>query len=60
VRIVTVPDVFVSLSAERPYRAAMPIDEVLAILDSDRGTVFDPDCIDALRTGIGALAKAAH
>jgi HD-GYP domain-containing protein (c-di-GMP phosphodiesterase class II) len=60
VRIVTVPDVFVSLSAERPYRAAMPIDEVLAILDSDRGTVFDPDCIDALRTGLGALAKPAH
>jgi HD-GYP domain-containing protein (c-di-GMP phosphodiesterase class II) len=57
---VTVSDVFDALSATRPYRDAMPITDVLAILDKDRGTAFDPDCIDALRAGLDDLAKAAH
>ena len=60
IRIVTVSDVFDALSATRPYRDAMPITDVLAILDKDRGTAFDPDCIDALRAGLDDLAKAAH
>ncbi|MBU2358365.1 MAG: HD-GYP domain-containing protein, partial [Alphaproteobacteria bacterium] len=59
-RIVTVADVFDALSAKRPYRAAMPIAEVFAILDRDRGTAFDPDCIDALRSGLDRMARTAN
>ncbi|MBC7280936.1 HD-GYP domain-containing protein [Hoeflea sp.] len=54
-RILTVADVFDALSAERPYRAAMPISRALAILDADAGTGFDPACIAALRSGLARL-----
>ncbi len=49
VRIVTEADAFDALSAARPYRAAIPFNDVFAILGPDRGTAFDPDCINALR-----------
>ncbi|MCY0093157.1 HD-GYP domain-containing protein [Hoeflea ulvae] len=54
-RILTVADVFDALTAERPYRAAMPIAGALAILDGDSGSAFDPVCIAALKSGLGRL-----
>lgn len=59
-RILTVADVFDALSAERPYRPAMPIAEVMAILDKDSGTAFDPDCVAALRRGVARLARVVE
>ncbi|WP_322990911.1 HD domain-containing phosphohydrolase [Hoeflea sp.] len=59
-RILTVADVFDALSAERPYRAAMPIAKALAILDHDAGTAFDPDCIAALKSGLAKLQRASE
>jgi len=60
VRILTVADVFDALSAERPYRAAIPIDEVFKIMERDIGTAFDATCIDALKRGMQAMnARAA-
>lgn len=62
-RIVSVADVFDALTADRPYRAAMPIEKALGIMRCDAGTAFDPDCLAALervlaRTG-NRLANAA-
>jgi len=54
-RILTVADVFDALSADRPYRAAMPISKALGILDADAGTAFDPACIAALKSGLARL-----
>jgi putative nucleotidyltransferase with HDIG domain len=54
VRILTVCDVFDALVSERVYRAAMPTDEALAILEAERGTAFDPVCVEALRGLLGA------
>lgn len=51
-RILAVADVFDALSAERPYRPALPLDEVYAIMERERGTALDPDCMDALWTCI--------
>lgn len=42
VRFLTVVDVFDALSAERPYRAAMPISKAFEILDKDIGTAVAP------------------
>nr|WP_235919080.1 HD-GYP domain-containing protein [Aureimonas psammosilenae] len=62
-RIVTVADVFDALTADRPYRAAMPTERALDIMRADVGTAFDPLCFDALLRAIGraenALANAA-
>ncbi|BDI30669.1 metal-dependent phosphohydrolase [Capsulimonas corticalis] len=48
-RILAVADVYDALSAERPYRGALPQEEVFAILDKDRGIALDADCIDVLK-----------
>ena len=45
-RALAVADVFDALSANRPYRDAMPLDKVFSILESDS---LDPDCIGVLK-----------
>ncbi len=49
-RIISVADVFDSLSSDRPYRKAMPPHEVVNILKTDSGTHFDPIVVDAFLT----------
>lgn len=62
-RIVSVADVFDALTADRPYRAAMPIPKALSIIRDDQGTAFDPICFAALEQALVGvdmvLAKAA-
>ena len=54
-RIISTADVFDALTAERPYRAAMPVSKALAILWEGAGASHDPRCIEALQD---ALRKA--
>jgi putative nucleotidyltransferase with HDIG domain len=58
-RIVTVADIFDALSADRPYRSAMPTDKALSIMKEDVGIGLDPQCFDALATSIGRLEREA-
>ncbi|MCP2014276.1 diguanylate cyclase [Deinococcus sp. HSC-46F16] len=41
-RIFALCDVYDALTSDRPYRAALPPEEALAILEAGRGTQFDP------------------
>ena len=52
VRIVTTADIFDALTADRPYRPAMPIAKALAIMTEMLGTQIDPVCLDALRRAL--------
>jgi HD-GYP domain-containing protein (c-di-GMP phosphodiesterase class II) len=54
-RIITVADIFDALTADRPYRPALPIDKALAIMSDMVGTAIDPDCFQALRQAIGHI-----
>jgi HD-GYP domain-containing protein (c-di-GMP phosphodiesterase class II) len=47
-RILVVADIFEALTADRPYRAGMPVARVLNILDEERGTKLDATVLDAL------------
>ncbi|MEX0971781.1 MAG: HD domain-containing phosphohydrolase [Solirubrobacterales bacterium] len=47
-RIVAVADVFDALLSDRPYRAAMPVEEAVELIAAERGTHFDPAAADAL------------
>ncbi len=47
-RILAVADVFDALSQDRPYRPAMPLEQVLAILSSDRGEKLCAQSVAAL------------
>jgi putative nucleotidyltransferase with HDIG domain len=57
-RILTVADVFDALTADRPYRTAMPIAKALSILDADANTAFDTACTAALKSGLGRLQRS--
>ena len=49
-RILTVSDIFEALSAARPYRGAVPQEQVLEIMRRDVGTGICPMAFSALRT----------
>jgi len=55
VRIVTVSDVFDALTADRPYRKGLPLDQVFDIMDRDAGTAFDHDCLAVLKQVRGGM-----
>jgi HD-GYP domain-containing protein (c-di-GMP phosphodiesterase class II) len=52
VRIVSTADVFDALTADRPYRAAMPISKAFDILWEGSGQSHDPICIEALQRAL--------
>jgi HD-GYP domain-containing protein (c-di-GMP phosphodiesterase class II) len=52
VRIVTTADIFDALTADRPYRAAMPVSNALAIMTGMLDAQLDPLCFDALKRAL--------
>ena len=48
-RIITTADVFDAISADRPYRSAVPIAKTLEIMRENVGSAIDPLCFEALR-----------
>lgn len=48
-RIITACDFYDALTADRPYRAAMPRSEALAIMAQNAGSAIDPQCLAVLR-----------
>lgn len=55
-RIFAIADVFDALTAERPYKPALPLEETLAIMDKGAGSHFDA----ALLTAFHELAQELH
>jgi HD-GYP domain-containing protein (c-di-GMP phosphodiesterase class II) len=47
-RIVCCCDAFNAMTTDRPYRAALSLEEALGELVANRGTQFDPDVVDCL------------
>jgi putative nucleotidyltransferase with HDIG domain len=58
VRIVTTADIFDALTADRPYRAAMPVDKALAIMTDMLDTAIDRRCFAALRRALARIDKS--
>ncbi|MGA9432581.1 MAG: HD domain-containing phosphohydrolase [Xanthobacteraceae bacterium] len=54
-RIITTADIFDALTADRPYRSAMPVTKALALMAEMVGTAIDPDCFAALRSAMGRI-----
>ncbi|MGE4529434.1 MAG: HD-GYP domain-containing protein, partial [Rhodospirillaceae bacterium] len=46
-RVFAVADVFDALTSRRPYKAALPVAEVVPMLEAERGRHFDPAVLDA-------------
>ena len=47
-RIITTADIFDAITAERPYRGAIPVPQALAMMEKTVGTALDGDCFAAL------------
>jgi HD-GYP domain-containing protein (c-di-GMP phosphodiesterase class II) len=54
-RIITTADIFDALTAERPYRAALPVSRAMAMMADMVGTQIDERCFAALRQAIGRV-----
>lgn len=54
-RIITTADIFDAITAERPYRGAIPIPRTLEMMAENLGTAIDPDCFAALKASIARL-----
>jgi HD-GYP domain-containing protein (c-di-GMP phosphodiesterase class II) len=54
-RIITTADIFDAISANRPYRGAIPVPQTLAIMAETVGTAIDPLCFEALQQLVGAM-----
>jgi HD-GYP domain-containing protein (c-di-GMP phosphodiesterase class II) len=48
-RIITTADIFDAISADRPYRGAIPVPKTLEIMAESVGTALDPLCFEALK-----------
>jgi putative nucleotidyltransferase with HDIG domain len=49
-RILVVADIYDALAAKRPYRDAMPVEQVFSILGSEAPIKLDAECLEALTT----------
>lgn len=56
-RIITVADIFDAISAERPYRAAMPLSKALAIMEENLDTAIDRQCFEAFLQALDEIPK---
>ena len=45
-RIITIADAYDAMTTDRPYRAALSIEEAVRRLQAARGTQFDPELLD--------------
>ncbi|MDP1522530.1 HD-GYP domain-containing protein [Methylotenera sp.] len=48
-RIITTADIFDAITAERPYRGAIPVDKTLVIMSETVGTAIDARCFEHLK-----------
>jgi HD-GYP domain-containing protein (c-di-GMP phosphodiesterase class II) len=55
-RIITTADIFDAISADRPYRAAIPVPKTLEIMSESVGTALDPLCFEALKEMVAKTA----
>jgi PAS domain S-box-containing protein len=46
-RILALADVVDAMASHRPYRPALPIEEVLGEISRERGTLYEPEAVDA-------------
>jgi ribonuclease P protein subunit RPR2 len=60
-RIFAVADSFDAMTSDRPYRAALPVDDALAEIDNMAGSQFDPDIVEAfLAIGVQVSDRARN
>ena len=57
-KVLCVADVADALMSARPYRGALPVDEVIALLMEGRGSQFWPEAVEAMALALAASPAA--
>ena len=57
-RIITTADIFDAITAERPYRGAIPVPKALEMMEKTVGTALDPACFEALKLAMARTPPA--
>jgi len=55
-RIVALADVYDALTSERPYKKAWSSQDAVEFICANKGTQFDPGCVDAFMMQIGKIS----
>jgi len=55
-RIISLVDYFDVVTSERPYRAALPVDDALALMKHEAGRALDPSLVDIFIEKLPALS----
>lgn len=55
-RIITTADIFDAITAERPYRGAIPIPRTLEMMAETVGSAIDAQCFEALKSALARLS----
>ena len=54
-RIITTADIFDAITAERPYRGAIPVPQALEMMEKSVGSALDPACFAALKDALARV-----
>ncbi len=54
-RIITTADIFDAITAERPYRGAIPVPQALDMMEKTVGSALDPACFAALKDALARV-----
>jgi putative nucleotidyltransferase with HDIG domain len=58
-RILVVSDIYDALAAKRPYRDALPLEQVLEIMQRDSPRALDGACLEALKCSVSTASSVA-
>jgi len=56
-RIITTADIFDAITAERPYRGAIPVPKTLEIMSDSLNIAIDPVCFESLKRALKKLPE---
>jgi putative nucleotidyltransferase with HDIG domain len=59
-RIISVADMFDAMTADRPYRAAMPVGQAIDLIRAGVGAAVDERCFDALDRMVAEGRRISH
>jgi len=57
-RMLSIVDVFDAMTHRRIYKEAAPVEEVLAYINSQKGTHFDPNLVDVFMSNLNVILDA--
>lgn len=58
-RIITTADIFDAITAERPYRGAIPVPQALEMMEENLHSALDPVCFQALKDALADIPLTA-